>query len=147
MGVEVMMTARQIMLVQATFEQSRARSRIIGERFYRRLFGRFPEMRNLFTGDIEEQAGKLMRMISGLVESLDRPDDTADILFELGMRHQAYGIRAEHYRIAGRIFLWAIKPADGQAFSPEIKEAWVAFYEMLVEKMVEAPNQTVHAVG
>ncbi|MCG6976368.1 MAG: globin domain-containing protein [Acidiferrobacterales bacterium] len=143
--MDSMMTPRQIMLVQATFEQSRARSRIIGERFYRRLFSRYPELRALFTGDMQDQAGKLIRIVAVLVDSLDRPNETADILFELGIRHQVYGVRIEHYRAAGRIFLWAIKPSDGNPFSTEIKQAWMAFYEMIVEQMVEAPRQALQA--
>ncbi len=144
-GIWGMMTPRQIMLVQATFEQSRTRSRVIGERFYRRLFCRFPEMRKLFKGDISEQAGKLMGMVAALVESLDRPNEVAEMLYELGVRHQAYGVRAEHYRIAGRIFIWALKPADDQSFPREVKQAWMAFYQMLVELMGEAPNQALRA--
>ena len=140
-----MMTPRQIMLVQATFEQSRSRSLDIGERFYRRLFGRFPEMRKLFSGDIQAQAGKLMNMVGALVESLDHPAMTADTLFELGIRHQAYGVLPEHYRAAGRIFLWAIKPADGKGFTPEVRQAWMAFYDMIVEHMLEAPHQKIRA--
>lgn len=140
-----MMTPRQIMLVQATFEQSRSRSLVIGERFYRRLFGRFPEMRKLFTGDIQAQASKLMNMVGVLVESLDHPAMTADTLFELGIRHQAYGVRPEHYRVAGRIFLWAIKPAEGKGFTPEVKQAWMAFYQTLAEHMMEASNQALRA--
>ena len=142
-----MMTSRQTMLVQATFEQSRVRGQIVGERFYRRLFVRYPEIRELFSGDIEDQAGKLIRMMSVLVDSLDRPAETADILFELGIRHQAYGVLPEHYHAAGRIFLWALKPADGNSFSPEIKQAWMAFYEMIVEQMIEAPRQVQQALA
>lgn len=141
------MTPRQILLVQATFEQSRTRSRIIGERFYRRLFARYPEIRELFSEDIEDQPGKLIRMMAALVDSLDRPTETADILVELGIRHQAYGVRPEHYHAAGRIILWAIKPADGNPFSPEIEQAWMAFYEMIIEKMIEAPRQTLQALA
>jgi len=123
------------------------RGQIVGERFYRRLFVRYPEIRELFSGDIEDQAGKLIRMMSVLVDSLDRPAETADILFELGIRHQAYGVLPEHYHAAGRIFLWALKPADGNSFSPEIKQAWMAFYEMIVEQMIEAPRQVQQALA
>jgi hemoglobin-like flavoprotein len=133
------------MLVQATFEQSRSRLLIIGERFYRRLFTRFPELRALFEGDIHEQADKLVRMIAMLVESLGGDNESAEMLYELGVRHQVYGVRAEHYRIAGRIFLWAIKPADGKQFSPEVRQAWMAFYQMLAQHMTAASDQAMQA--
>ena len=119
------------MLVQATFEQSRYRGRVIGERFYRRLFKRYPEMRAMFKGDIDEQANKLMRMVAVLVDKLNQPNEFAETLANLSIRHQAYGVRPEHYRQAGRVFLWALKPADGKSFSPEVRQAWLAFYETL----------------
>lgn len=135
------------MLVQATFEQSRYRSRVIGERFYRRLFKRYPEMRAMFKGDIDDQVNKLMRMIAVLVDKLDQPNEFAETLTNLSIRHQAYGVRPEHYRQAGRVFLWALKPADGKSFSPEVRQAWLAFYETLSAYVVQETSQIVFASG
>ncbi len=129
------MTPRQKLLVQATFEKAELNADLVGELFYRQLFNLDPGLKSMFKTDIDEQGRCLMRMIAMMVKALDYPDEFQRLVGELGRRHAGYGVGGRQYETVGKALLWALEAGIGGQFTPEVREAWTAFYDGLADSM------------
>ncbi len=134
-------TPRQKELVQSTWEQVVSISDRAGRLFYGRLFDLDPQLRPLFPAGeeaIEDQARKLMQMITTAVRGLDRPDEVIPAVEDLGRRHVDYGVRDGDYDTVGTALLWTLERGLGDAFTPQVRDAWAATYALLASVMQEA---------
>ena len=132
------MTPQQIDLVQASWKQMLPVTETAAQMFYGRLFFLDPSLRPLFVGDMRDQGRKVMTMMSFTVNGLGRLDELLPAVKALGRRHAAYGVRAEHYYTVGAAFLWTLEQGLGEAFTPAVREAWVAAYGVLANTMRDA---------
>lgn len=132
------MTPTQVQLVQSTWEKVVPISATAAELFYGRLFELDPSLRPLFTSDIKEQGKKLMMMITVAVRGLNDLGKLVPAVQELGRRHVAYGVKDEHYATVGAALLWTLEKGLGDAFTPEVKEAWATVYGILADTMKKA---------
>jgi len=132
------MTSDDILLVQTSWRRILPIKDAAAELFYHKLFGMDPELRELFSGDMEQQGTKLMQMISAAVRGLDRLDALLPVVRDLGMKHLAYGVRDEHYGTVGSALLWTLEQALQEDFTPEVKSAWIKTYGVLSQTMREA---------
>jgi hemoglobin-like flavoprotein len=132
------MTPQQIALVQESFETLGASGTDVAAAFYQRLFELAPELRLMFTGDMGEQGGKLMATLAVAVHSLSNIESVIPIAQALGQRHSQYGVLYSHYSVVGAALLWALKKHLGEAFTPEVEEAWMVVYLVLAGAMSEA---------
>lgn len=132
------MTPEQIELVKQSWAQVVPISDKAAELFYGKLFELDPSVESLFSGGMEEQGRKLMKMIGTAVNALDRLDDVVPAVQELGVRHIAYGVKDEHYDTVGAALLWTLETGLGEAFTESTKEAWATVYGILAETMKSA---------
>ena len=132
------MTPQQIDLVQASWKQVLPVSETAAQMFYGRLFFLDPSLRRLFLGDMREQGQKVMAMLSYIVNGLARLDVLLPAVRALGRRHATYGVRPEHYYTVGAALLWTLEQGLGAAFTPAVREAWVAAYGVLANTMRDA---------
>jgi len=105
--------------------------------FYDKLFERDPSISTLFRGDMAQQGARLMHMIEGAVQMLDRPSMLRHALLRLGERHAGYGVVDAHYPLVGAALLDTLAVGLGDAFTAETREAWAAMYTMVAEAMRE----------
>lgn len=141
------MTTSQIRLVQATFAQVQPIAGQAAALFYARLFEIAPEVRPLFRGDLREQGRKLMGMIAYAVAGLDRLDMLVGAVRDMGRRHAAYGVKDSHYDIVASALLWTLEKGLGEAFTAEVKEAWVTAYSILAATMKDGAAKTQAATA
>lgn len=132
------MNARQLAVVQSTWEQVVPISEMAAELFYGRLFDQAPEVRELFSDDMTEQKRKLMQMITTVVRGLDRLDQIMPAIRALGRRHAEYGAQAAHYDLVGSTLLWTLEQGLGESWTGEAEEAWAAAYALLATTMIDA---------
>jgi hemoglobin-like flavoprotein len=123
------MSPQQTYHIRKSFAIVEEHSHIAALVFYRRLFTLAPELRPLFKTDIEVQARKLMDMLGVLITMIERAAALEAELRELGARHAAYGVRNSHYQIVGRALLDMLAEVCGNAFTPEVRDAWTALYD------------------
>jgi hemoglobin-like flavoprotein len=135
------MTREQIFLVQRSWRQVQPFANTVAELFYARLFSLNPALQALFTSDMHEQRRKLMAVIGSVVSELSRLERITPAVQELGRRHVGYGVRDEHYATVGSALLWALERALGDAFTPDVKAAWVSAYRVLSQTMLDAAAQ------
>ena len=118
------------MLVRASFSLVVPIHDIITSLFYDRLFARLhPRVRRLFPDDMDGQKLKLMALLATCIGKLHDFSTLAPPAIEdLGTRHAGYGTKTEHYKILGKVLLWALNKGLGDAFTPEIRAAWIKVY-------------------
>ncbi len=135
------MDSRQKDLVKDSWEKLRPDVDRAAELFYTRLFEENPTLRELFRGELAEQGKRLMTMLGTAVGKLDQLEAVTPMLHELGRRHEAYGVRAEHYETFQDALMWTLQNVLGADFYPEVEDAWVAFYETLSRAMIDGAEK------
>ena len=78
-----------------------------------------------------------MQMIGFCVGKLDELDELVPAVKALGRKHAGYGVEEEDYETVGGALLWTLAEGLGAAFTPEVKAAWTAVYELLAATMLE----------
>lgn len=132
------MNSKQIQLIRESFALVQPLADSVAEAFYRRLFELDPSLRAMFPPSLTEQGRKLMQMLGAAVGLLDRPHALVPALEALGRRHAGYGVRDEHYETVGAALLWTLERGLGPGFTPEVREAWTALYQVVATTMQAA---------
>ena len=125
-------------LVQNSWQQVLPIRDLAAELFYGKLFELDPTLKPMFKGDMKAQGGKLMTMIGVAVSNLDRPETLLPVLRGLGARHGAYGVKDHHYDTVAAALLDTLQRGLGEAFTPEVKRAWIEIYGVMAGAMKEA---------
>jgi len=136
------LTNEQKVLVQNSFRLVAPSAAEVAAIFYGRLFEIAPEVRPMFTSDLTEQGKKLMQVLGYAVGSLDRLGSLIPAVEDLGRRHGRYGVRDEHYDAVASALLWTLEQGLGEAFTAELREAWVAVYTLLAGVMKSAAAES-----
>jgi len=130
------MSREQIRVVQETFGRLEPYAPLVAELFYRRLFEIAPQLRPLFPSDLTEQSAKLMAMLAIAITNLDRVEEIAPAVSDLGRRHVGYGVTADDYKPVGEALIWTMEQGLRDEFTPAVKSAWLAAYGMLIGVMM-----------
>ncbi len=135
------MTPTQIQLVQKTWKLVEPISEQAAELFYDRLFQLDPSSEKLFKSDMKEQGRKLMQALALVVHSLTNLEQVVPAVEEMGRRHADYDVTEEMYQTVGEALLWTLEQGLGDAFTPDVKEAWAEAYAIVAETMTAAAYQ------
>ena len=135
------MTPEQIALVQESFQKVAPIKDAAADMFYARLFTLDPSLRPLFKSDIKGQGRKLMTMLATAVGGLTQLDSIVPAVEALGQRHGKYGVQISHYGTVAEALLWTLEQGLGEAFTEDVKEAWVAAYGILSSTMIAAAGE------
>ena len=139
------MTPTQIKLVQESFAKVAPIAATAADLFYGRLFEIAPHIRAMFPEDLTEQKKKLMAMLGTVVAGLGRIDALMPAVRALGRSHAQYGVTSAHFAPVGVALLWTLKKGLGDAFTPEVREAWATAYSVLSQAMIASANEMSQA--
>ncbi|GAB4205825.1 MAG: globin family protein [Roseiflexaceae bacterium] len=132
------MNPEQIRLVQESYKLVDPIAEQAAALFYGRLFELDPSTRPLFHNDMEAQGRALMGMIKVAVGGLGNLNTIVSAVQHLGVRHAGYGVTPEHYDTVGAALIWTLEQGLGDAFTPPVRDAWVAAYTVLATTMKDA---------
>lgn len=141
------MTPQQVADVQASFAAVKPIADTAATLFYERLFTIAPEYRKLFKGDMERQGRMLMSMIGTAVNGLSKPDTILPAVKDLGRRHANYGVSEKDYGVVGGALLWTLERGLGEAFTPEVRQAWVEAYGLLATVMQNGAREATATIA
>ena len=133
-----MMTSRQVQLVQHSFGLIQPIIEDAAILFYQRLFELDPSLQSMFQKPRREQARLLAQTLTVVVKGIDRPAHLRNAVEALGQRHAGYGVHNEHYETVGLALLWTLEMGLKDAFTQEVRDAWVAAYGWLAFTMQRA---------
>jgi NAD(P)H-flavin reductase/hemoglobin-like flavoprotein len=129
---------REAELVRRSFVALAPRLDQVIARFYAVLFARAPGLRALFPINMESQRGRLARVLTHVVGALDRPEDLAPFLAQLGRDHRKFDVLDEHYPVFGQALLAALAAEAGDAWTDEVATAWARTFRFMAETMAAA---------
>ena len=132
------MTPQQIELVKSSWAKVLPISEQAAELFYGRLFELDPALKSLFKGDMKEQGRKLMAILNTAVNSLDKLGEIVPAVQDMGRRHVEYGVKDEHYDTVGEALIWTLGQGLGEAFTEDVKSAWLDTYTIVATTMKDA---------
>jgi hemoglobin-like flavoprotein len=135
------MTSEQIILVKKSFEKIVPISDQAAALFYAKLFDQSPNLRRLFKHDMKEQGRKLMQVLTYAVENLEHLDSIIPQVKALGARHVNYGVKDRDYDAVGSALLWTFEKALSRDFTPKMRKAWSAVYNLLAQTMKDGARQ------
>jgi nitric oxide dioxygenase len=131
------MNPTQIKLVQDSFAKVAPISEQAAVLFYDRLFEVAPSVRAMFPDDMSGQRKKLMATLAVVVNGLTNLEAVLPAASALAKRHVSYGAKAEHYPVVGAALLWTLEKGLGDAWTPEVSDAWIAAYGTLSGYMIQ----------
>jgi hemoglobin-like flavoprotein len=130
------MTPDQVQLVQQSFSKVVPIADQAAVLFYDRLFEVAPQVKPMFRADLTEQRKKLMATLAVVVNGLGNLQSVLPAASALAKRHVTYGARAEHYPVVGSALLWTLEKGLGDAWTPEVADAWTTAYGTLSGFMI-----------
>ena len=130
------MDAVQIHLLRKSFAEIERQTHVAALDFYRRLFDLDPRLRPMFSTEIEQQACKLMDMLSLSISLLERPAELMPELEQLGARHVGYGVRAEHYDTVSTALFGMLAAVLRDKYTAPVEAAWRELYRVIRDTML-----------
>jgi nitric oxide dioxygenase len=130
------MTPDQVNLVQQSFARVAPISDRAAVIFYDRLFEVAPSVQAMFPPDLTEQRKKLMATLAVVVNGLSNLESVLPAASALAKRHVSYGAKPEHYPVVGGALLWTLEKGLGEAWTPDVANAWIAAYGTLSGYMI-----------
>jgi len=124
-----------IELLESSFNLVAPKADQLADFFYHKLFTDHPQVRPMFPDDMQEQKKHLIAALATIVQSLRKPDQLTTFLAALGQRHVGYTVKPEHYPVVGQTLLAALADTAGDAWSPELEQAWADAYTA-VQKII-----------
>ncbi|MFF2085344.1 FAD-binding oxidoreductase [Nocardia sp. NPDC058176] len=121
------MDARSLALVRADFrgvsETPGGSERLISA-FYGHLFAQDPSLRELFPPAMDMQPKRLTTALQFVLDNLEDFERAQKFLEQLARDHRKYGVEADHYDLAGRALLAALRTYHGNRWTRELDEGW-----------------------
>lgn len=129
-----------ISLLETTFEAVKPRGSELVDHFYTTLFEQHPEVVPMFAdADMQEQRRMLLSALALVVGNLRNPDALVPAVQALGTKHHGWGVQPEHYAVVGATLLGSLEHIAGDAWTPEIEQAWSDAYTVVADSMVASP--------
>jgi hemoglobin-like flavoprotein len=130
------MTPEQILLVRSSWPAIADDADGLTRHFYAHLFDIDESAARLFSGvDMTTQRKKLAQALAVVVHALDDVDCLLPPLAALAKRHTGYGVEDRHFDSVGDALLWAMTDVLGDAFTPDLRDAWAQAYAMVSSVM------------
>ena len=129
------LTPQQIKQVQHSFTLVEPIADQAAEIFYAKLFEYAPELKPLFKRGLKEQGRMLMSTLKLAVRGLDDLPALVPVLQQLAERHVGYGVQASDYTPVGNALLYTLKTGLGDAWTPELRQAWIEVYRAMAQVM------------
>src|SRR5699024_725574 len=129
---------QMVRLIRETWAEVEPAADEMAQYCYSILFHIAPATRELFPVNLELQQQRLMRAMSFVVRTIDRPDELLPFLQRLGRDHRKFGVVAQHYEDFGTALLGAIKRQLGEKWTSEVERAWAEAYTIVARSMQEA---------
>jgi hemoglobin-like flavoprotein len=116
--------------------------------FYDRLFAIDTSTRAMFTStNMAEQKKKLMQALAFVIGGLDKVEQLVPTIQTLGRNHVRYGVTDTHYDSVGAALLWTLEQGLKDAWTPDVKNAWIAAYTTVAVVMKDAARAEMKATA
>jgi NAD(P)H-flavin reductase len=131
---------QDVAVVQQSWAHVQPHADDLAKYFYGLLFHLAPETRDLFPANMQVQRSRLLRAVVHVVQTVDRPEQVAPFLSQLGRDHRKFGVLAGHYTALGTALIGAVRHYSGTSWTPEIERAWTRAFDFVTDLMSRAAD-------
>ena len=85
---------------------------------------------------LKKHGANVVMTVNTAVNGLSDLDALVPVLQGLGKRHVAYGVLPPHYGVVGQALIATLGAALGDAFTDDVKTAWLAVYGIVQTTMI-----------
>ncbi|MBA2560899.1 MAG: hemin transporter [Propionibacteriales bacterium] len=151
-NIQSLLSARSEAVVKATAAVVADHAEQITARFYPRMFGEHPELRQVFNQGNQatgEQSRALAASVVAYAVQLIDPDAPSfdHVMKRIAYKHMSLGIRPEQYTIVGHHLLAAVGEVLGDAVTAEIAGAWDEVYWLFATQLVAEEARLYQQAG
>ena len=135
---------KKLEIVKATLPIVKEHGEAITTRFYKRMFEKHPELKNIFNMTHQKtghQPRALANAVYGAAANIEDMSTIMPVLERIGQKHRSLQIKPEHYPIVGENLLAAIKETLGDAATDEIIDAWADAYEVISDVFIQMEDK------
>lgn len=139
-----MASKETIEIVKSTAPVLEQHGETITKAFYRRLFKKHPEMKDIFNMTHQKKGGQAKVLASTIFKyacHIDKLELLGDAVESIAQKHSSLSITKEMYPIVGKHLLEAIKEVLQDAATPEVINAWAEAYGDLAAIFVKREEE------
>jgi hemoglobin-like flavoprotein len=81
---------------------------------------------------------------AAIVGALDERELFQSIISHTGRQHARFGVNPSHFVAFGDALIWSLEHQFGPAFTPELREAWIALYNAVRSEMIRAAQDAAY---
>ncbi|KAK9320921.1 globin-like protein [Lipomyces orientalis] len=137
------LTSDQVKIVKATIPVLETHGATVTAHFYSNLLRDNPELKNIFN-TTNQSNGHQSKALAGAVYAyaahIDDLGALSPAVKRICHKHASLYIRPGQYEIVGKYLLGAFQEVLGNAFTPEVRDAWAAAYWQLANIMIDAED-------
>lgn len=116
---------RRVEMLERSFARINRDPALLTERFYARLFERYPAVKPLFAHtSMRRQQQHLASALAMVIDHLRAPDQVTGALEALAARHVGYGVYPSHYQAVVTTMVDTLREVMGDEWTPELDDAW-----------------------
>jgi NAD(P)H-flavin reductase/hemoglobin-like flavoprotein len=130
--------SRDAQLIKESWVAIEPQSERVAQYFYAHIFYGHPDVRDMFPVMMDVQRDRLLRALVRIVQSFDNPEYLIPYLKQLGRDHRKFAVVPAHYEVVGRSLIAALARYGGEAWTPEVENAWLRAFGIAARAMVEA---------
>lgn len=133
-----------VALIEESWEHIAPKGTEITISFYEKLFELAPDVRKMFQKDITKQAEKLLFTIGFLVSNVNRIEEIAPSIEQLGILHgKAYKVKEEHYQFVIDSLIYTLSINLEDIWREEHENAWRWTLDTVAEIMIKATSDSL----
>ncbi|RAU49599.1 MULTISPECIES: NO-inducible flavohemoprotein [unclassified Pseudomonas] len=140
-----MLTASDRAIVKSTVPLLESGGEALTTHFYKKLLGRYPQVRPLFNQAHQASGDQPRALANGVLmyaRHIDQLEQLGDLVVKIINKHVALQILPEHYPLVGECLLEAIRDVLGaEIATDEVVAAWGKAYGQLAEILIAAEEQ------
>ncbi|RFU80218.1 nitric oxide dioxygenase [Trichoderma arundinaceum] len=144
------LTQEQIAIIKSTVPIIREHGTVVTTTFYANMLAAHPELKNYFSLRNQQtgaQQAALANSVLAAATHIDRLSAITGAVEKIAHKHVSLFILPEHYPIVGKYLIGAFEQILGDAFTPEIKEAWTIAYGLLADIFIQREKQLYAEAG
>lgn len=134
---------KTLKIIQSTLPIIAEHGMNITTTFYKRLFEKHPEMKNIFNMTHQRtghQPKALADAVYAAAVNIENMKEIMPALERIGEKHRSLQIKPEHYPVVGEGLLAAIREVLGDAATDEILNAWADAYQVIADVFIRMEN-------
>ncbi|KAL7793723.1 globin-like protein [Trichoderma ceciliae] len=144
------LTTDQIAIIKSTVPIIRDHGTTVTTIFYANMLAAHPELKNFFSLRNQQtgaQQTALANSVLAAATHIDRLGAITGAVEKVAQKHASLFVQPEHYPIVGKHLIGAFGQVLGDAFTPEIREAWTVAYGLLADIFIQREKQLYSEAG